>query len=231
MFGKNPARAQEHTDGLQLWVQEVFYTLQGEGPFIGQPAVFVRLAGCNLVCTWCDTEFESSTWRPSLDELLLDIDAKRQAGCDLVVLTGGEPFRQNVVPLIQALLAKGMRVQFETNGSLWLDDMPLDDNLFIICSPKTKNLHDDILPRISAYKYVLAAGEVDADDGLPVTSTQKVGQACRLARPVGDVPVYVSPRDDYDTHKNAANMALCRDVALKHGYRMTIQLHKMIGVA
>ena len=66
MFGTNPSRKQVLDDGQELWVQEVFYTLQGEGPFSGQPALFIRLAGCNLRCFWCDTEFESSTWRPGL---------------------------------------------------------------------------------------------------------------------------------------------------------------------
>lgn len=230
MFGKNPARPQELTDGTTLWVQEVFYTLQGEGPFIGQPSVFVRLAGCNIKCFWCDTEFESSTWRPALDELLADIEAKNTAKTDLVVLTGGEPLRQNIGPLVTALLAKGYRVQLETNGTLWVD-MPKHENLFIVCSPKTKTLDAELTKHITAYKYVLAAGEVDATDGLPNTSTQKLGQNTRIARPVAGVPVYVSPRDDYDPQQNAANMALCRDIALKHGYRMTVQMHKMIGVA
>jgi organic radical activating enzyme len=231
MFGKNPLRRQEVTDGARLWVQEVFYTLQGEGPFIGQPAVFVRLAGCNLACFWCDTEFESSTWRPAVTDLLADIKAKNTGNADLVVMTGGEPLRQNIVPFVQALLDAGYRVQLETNGTLWLADMPKHANLFVVCSPKTKNLHEDIHSFISAYKYVLAAGEVAMDDGLPVMNTQKAGQTCRLARPQSAAPVYVSPRDDYDPAKNAANMALCREVALQHGYRMTLQLHKLIGVA
>ena len=60
MFGGNVARKQVLDDGQQLWVQEVFYTLQGEGPWTGHPSIFVRLAGCNLKCFWCDTDFESS---------------------------------------------------------------------------------------------------------------------------------------------------------------------------
>ena len=227
MFGKNPPRPQELNDGQQLWVQDVFYTLQGEGPFTGHPSVFVRLAGCNLACTWCDTEFESSTWRPSLDELLTNIREKPQA--DLVVLTGGEPFRQNIRPLIEALLAQGKRVQIETNGVLWVD-LPHHPNLFIVCSPKTKNLHKDILPRITAYKYVLAAGEVDPKDGLPNTNTQKQNQPIRIARPHGNTPIYVQPRDDLNPAKNKNNQQTCVDVALRHRYRLTLQTHKVIGV-
>src|SRR4051812_2880501 len=106
MFGRNPVRKQEQGDGGTLWVQAVFYTLQGEGPFSGHPSVFVRLGGCNLRCVWCDTDFESSSWRPRLDELLARIEAVRPESCDLVVITGGEPFRQNIVPLVRHLLER-----------------------------------------------------------------------------------------------------------------------------
>jgi hypothetical protein len=95
-LGDNPIRPQDLGDGQRLWIQEVFYTLQGEGCCAGQPAVFVRLGGCNLGCFWCDTEFESSSDQPTLDQLVERVGQLRPAVCDLVVLTGGEPFRQNV---------------------------------------------------------------------------------------------------------------------------------------
>ena len=121
MLGRNPVRHQILDQGEQLWIQEVFYTLQGEGPFSGHPAVFVRLAGCNLKCFWCDTDFESSEWHPNLEELLAQIEKVRPTHCKLIVLTGGEPFRQDIAPLINALLSRKLHVQLETNGTLWLD--------------------------------------------------------------------------------------------------------------
>ena len=230
MFGDNPNRPQELGDGQSLWVQEVFYTLQGEGPFSGQTAIFVRLAGCNLSCFWCDTEFESSTWKPNLADLMAKIAELRPATCDLIVLTGGEPFRQNIAPLIESLLAQGLRVQIETNGTLFVD-LPVSDNLHIVCSPKTARLHPDLVERIDSYKYVLAAGGTDEGDGLPKTSTQKKDQSERLARPQAGALVYVLPLDSYDQAVNAANRQTCVDVALKYGYRLTLQTHKIIGVA
>jgi 7-carboxy-7-deazaguanine synthase len=230
MFGDNPNRPQELNDGQSLWVQEVFYTLQGEGPFSGQTAIFVRLAGCNLSCYWCDTEFESSTWRPSLEELLAKIVELRPPTCDLIVLTGGEPFRQNIAPLIEALLGQGLRVQIETNGTLWVD-LPMSESLHIVCSPKTARLHPSIVERIDSYKYVLAAGATDEVDGLPAASTQKKDQAERLARPRDGALVYVLPLDSYELEANAANRQACVDAALKYGYRLTLQTHKIIGVA
>ena len=229
MFGGNPARAQELGDGNSLWIQEIFYTLQGEGPFAGEPAVFVRTAGCNIRCLWCDTDFESSTWRPELPVLLTAIEAARPAQCDLIVLTGGEPFRQNVAPLVECLLDQGLRVQIETNGTLWVP-LPVDDRLTIVCSPKTKHLHAAILPRITAYKYVLAAGEVDPDDGLPMFSTQKQGQQTRLFRPPPEARAFVMPRDDGDPAANRAHRATATEVAMRHGYRLCLQLHKLLDL-
>jgi Organic radical activating enzymes len=231
MRGANPVRAQERGDGATLWIQEIFYTLQGEGPFIGEPSVFVRTGGCNLRCHWCDTDFESSTWHPSLEELLRRIEELRSPSCDLIVLTGGEPLRQNVVPLVRALLGQGLRVQVETNGTLWLADLPDDPRLTIVCSPKTPSLDVALVPRVSVYKYVLAAGETDAEDGLPTASTQRPGQEARLFRPPPGAAVTVMPRDDGDPAKNAANLKACTEVALAHGYRMSVQLHKLLGIA
>jgi len=59
MFGTNPLSKPIESDGLYLEVQDIFSTIQGEGPFAGKPAVFLRLAGCNLRCFFCDTDFES----------------------------------------------------------------------------------------------------------------------------------------------------------------------------
>lgn len=229
MFGKNPARRQDLGDGTRLWIQEVFYTLQGEGPFSGEPAVFVRTAGCNLKCFWCDTDFESSAWVPSLDELLERIESVRPSWADLIVLTGGEPFRQNIRGLVEVLLGRGLRVQIETNGTLWVD-LPEDERLTIVCSPKTKRLHDAIVPRISAFKYVLGVDSVDSEDGLPVVSTQKPGQAARLFRPPAGSRIFVMPRDDGDEAANREHVKACAQVALAHGYRLCLQTHKLLDL-
>lgn len=231
MKGRNPIRQQEFSPDGSLRVQEVFYTLQGEGPFTGVPAVFVRLAGCNLACFWCDTDFESSHWTPSLDELLADIEAKRQRVCNLVVITGGEPFRQNIRPLICGLLDRGMNVQIETNGTLWVD-LPNDDRITIVCSPKTPVLNPNILARAQVYKYVLAAGETDTADGLPTVSTQRPQESSRVARPPAnpECKIYVMPMDVGDSEHNRLNQQECVDVAMRFGYRLTLQTHKVLNI-
>ncbi len=232
MFGQNPARPQERGTGERLWIQEVFYTLQGEGPFSGRPSVFIRTAGCNRKCFWCDTEFESSDQRPTLDALLDQIEAIRPAHCDLVVLTGGEPFRQNIRPLVAALLDQGLQVQIETNGTLWVD-LPWSERLTVVCSPKTRSLNARLVEHIDAYKYVVAAGETEGVDGLPSASTQHVGHADRLFRAPPGAPVYVMPRDDHPEQAggDGANVEAARDAALRFGYRLCLQLHKLVGIA
>jgi 7-carboxy-7-deazaguanine synthase len=229
MRGSNPLRLKEHGSGQVLWVQEVFYTLQGEGPFSGHPSVFVRLSGCNLACYWCDTEFESSTWKPHLEELLEKIAQLRPEVCDLIVITGGEPFRQNIKPLVLALLEQKLRVQIETNGTLWVD-LPDDPRLTIVCSPKTAQLHTEIVPRISAYKYIVTDQQTDADDGLPIVSTQKNGQSVKIARPQGEIPVYVMPLDQYDEDANGRNRQYCVNIAKTFGYKLTLQTHKILAI-
>jgi 7-carboxy-7-deazaguanine synthase len=227
--GANPARGPVRDGGASLWVQEVFATLQGEGPFAGEQAVFVRLAGCNLKCLWCDTEFESSSWRPSMEELVERVESTRAADCDLVVLTGGEPLRQDVGPFIESLLGRGHRVQIETNGTLWVD-LPEDERLTVVCSPKTTRLDPQLEARIDAYKYIIAAGEVDPEDGLPMASTQRLDRAQRLARPREGVPVWVQPRDDGDPLLNQAHLKAAVGTALEHGHRLGLQLHKIVGL-
>ncbi len=234
MKGENVVRAQALNDGQTLWVQEVFYTIQGEGPFSGIPSVFVRLSGCNLKCYWCDTDFESSSWTPSLGELLGKIESVRPPVCDLIVLTGGEPFRQNIAPLVQELLRRGMKVQIETAGTLWVD-LPETPELSIVCSPKTRNLNKNLIPRISALKYVLNVGDIASDDGLPIRSTQIPGQETRLFRWSSehqgqDIPIYVMPRDEQDSEENSKNAALCANVAMKYGYCLCLQTHKIINL-
>ncbi|MGL4650227.1 MAG: 7-carboxy-7-deazaguanine synthase QueE, partial [Caldilineaceae bacterium] len=132
-------------------MQEVFYTIQGEGPFSGQPAVFIRLAGCHLACTFCDTEFESGiNNRLTVAEIVADatrVFAEITQTIDkvLVVLTGGEPLRQTTGRLGQELIMAGFaHIQYETAGNLWDDsitELLNRDMATIVCSPKTPRLH------------------------------------------------------------------------------------------
>lgn len=254
MFGNNAITKQETTLDT-LAVQEVFPTLQGEGPFSGLPAVFVRLAGCNLACTFCDTEFDSGlNNRIPVDELVRQVKYKWDAMSvsylahqkPLVVVTGGEPLRQAaVVPFIEGLVTAGMQVQIETAGTVWPEDMEQffihvpthrewEPPVVIVCSPKTPEVHARIKRVCVHWKYVIRCGEVSFEDGLPMRGTQRAtfGQVQRIARPL-DIPavtVWVSPCDDYDEEQNKRNVSEAAMVALRYGYRLSLQTHKLAGL-
>jgi len=239
MFGENPIRKQDLSSPNQLWIQEVFPTIQGEGPFAGEGAIFVRLGGCNLKCFWCDTDFESSTWHPHMDELLLAIIAANEhIKTDLVVLTGGEPFRQDISVLCFKLLEQGHRVQIETNGIRWIDAFNDDwarlafanGNLSIVCSPKTAKINKTIESLSSCYKYIVSFDDTDKEDGLPILSTQTKQKHIRLARPPNGKAVYVQPLDSYDKDENRQNELHAISLVKQYGYRMSYQLHKHLGL-
>jgi len=107
-------------------VNEIFYSLQGEGVRTGTPNLFLRLSRCNLTCKVethgfdCDTEFESGRWM-TLDEILGECKALSEI-CEWVILTGGEPALQVDRELIDRFHAAGYRLAIETNGSVLLPE-------------------------------------------------------------------------------------------------------------
>lgn len=108
---------------MNLLVNEIFYSLQGETSTAGLPSVFVRLAGCNLNCSWCDTPYAREGSAMELDEIMAKIEAHPSA--DHVTVTGGEPLAQvNTVHLLRRIVERGLRCQLETNGSILLKDVP-----------------------------------------------------------------------------------------------------------
>ena len=223
MQGKNPIRPPENGDGWTLEVKAIFATLQGEGPHAGTPAVFVRLGGCNLACSFCDTDFEGFRAMP-LEAIVENVGS---VSCEhgvrrrqLVVITGGEPLRQNIAPLCEALLEAGFKVQIETNGTLW---RALPQAVEIVCSPKNTGggyhrLREDLLVRVSALKFIVSWHNAQYSD---------VGDVGQGEYPI---PVYVQPMDEYDEKRNAANTAYALELADRHGYFLSLQLHKMLGI-
>jgi len=247
VFGKNPIRPALH-DPLNLAVESIFYTIQGEGPQAGRPALFIRLAGCNLACHFCDTQFETHADQPqSVAEILKNIGEQfKPAQRKLVVITGGEPMRQDWSALAFHLLTSGTElIQVETAGTIWqesLEELICDGDIQLVCSPKTPKVHPAIGAYCAHWKYIIRGGEVDLEDGLPNRGTQvaTLGKISRLYRPWEDDrrpddhnygTIWLSPCDSYDDALNRVNLELARDLCLKHGYRLSLQLHKMIGVA
>jgi 7-carboxy-7-deazaguanine synthase len=236
MFGQNLKLAPEKSEGKSLKVTEIFATIPGEGPYSGRPAVFVRLSGCNLACSFCDTEFDKFEIMNIVDIFSeirrLWYDFYNFSGAltksnylPLIVLTGGEPLRQNIAPFCALLIEKGFVVQLETNGSLACQGN-LPESVDIVCSPKLSSsgfygrINKNLQPNIRAIKFLISAhlpGYADIGD---------VGQSDFLK----GVPIYVQPIDEVDKAKNQANYELAVRVAVKHGAILGLQLHKILSI-
>ncbi|HNQ44412.1 MAG TPA: radical SAM protein [Candidatus Cloacimonadota bacterium] len=102
---------------------EIFYSLQGESSYCGQPCIFIRLSGCNLRCSYCDTQYSYAPGR--MVEIRTILEEISAFPARLVEITGGEPlWQEESIGLMEALLEQDYTVLLETNGSLWLGDVP-----------------------------------------------------------------------------------------------------------
>lgn len=221
-------------DGVTLAVNSVFYTLQGEGPHAGRPAVFIRLAGCNLQCPLCDTQYTARAGYDvsELVELALSYSWHMRGRRDapLVVITGGEPFRQPIGHLVTSLISEGLLAQIETNGTMWQEGPWDDPRVMVVCSPKVGHVHTKLLPHVAAWKYVARADDL-AYDGLPRRALDHP-TARGLYRPPADhlAPIYLQPADQQDADTNAVNARAVAESCMQHGYRLCLQMHKIVNV-
>jgi 7-carboxy-7-deazaguanine synthase len=206
-----------HSAGV-LEVNSVFETIQGEGPFAGTPATFVRLAGCNLQCQWCDTEYTKR------QTFTAEGVAAQCANQRLVVITGGEPFRQNIAPLIRQLLSVGHKVQIETNGTIF-DEEVMKLDVHVVVSPKTKSIdmrfavcYDEGSP---AVYFKMLHGPA-----FPSQANGKGGDPWMLPIPAD----YVMPLDtgNKDESKQIAKEAA--QYCIRTGARLALQQHKWIDL-
>jgi len=144
----------------KIKVVEIFRTVEGEGRWVGLPISFVRLEGCNLRCSWCDTTYSYDG--KSYTELTVSQTIKEveKLGLKRVCITGGEPFLSPSLPrLVQLLLEKGYKIFIETNGTLWNEELGkvINENVYITCSPKPPVyfVHPKLIPFIDELKFVI----------------------------------------------------------------------------
>jgi 7-carboxy-7-deazaguanine synthase len=246
MFGQNIPIKPIFTPRDTINVVSIFRTIQGEGPLAGEPAIFIRLAGCNLACHFCDTDFTTNAKARTYDAIIREVEFISNPNIALAVITGGEPMAQPIVPLIERLAAIDLFVQIETAGTIWqpgLEAQLLKERAAIVCSPKSATVHPMIQEFCDHYKYIIRAGETDATDGLPNFSTQVKDRPLKLYRPKREqepeVTIWVQPCDEYD-HASAdaahdmprvkSNIQETVDVAMRFGHRVSFQMHKVLGV-
>jgi 7-carboxy-7-deazaguanine synthase len=189
-----------------LQLAEIFYSIQGEGTWSGTPAIFIRLAGCNLACDFCDTDY-SLRFLASIDDVVRMV---REAGadCPMVILTGGEPLAQRDTPaLIDALRRDGRRVHIESNGTIFTE---LPSDVWLCVSPKER-----VDPRMAtrADEAKLIVDERVPEEHLPLFAEK----GTILLQPEGN------------KRKNV-EIALAYAKAHPQRFRLSLQTHKMIGV-
>lgn len=233
-----PQKRELRVDG-KLVVHSVFYTIQGEGPFTGHRAFFIRLADCNLQCPICDTDYTSARMVLTVPEILSSVGLRAPNG-SLVVISGGEPFRQDITELCAELLDAGHYVQIETNGTLpppcsFFNDLCSQDpnrrdSVFIVCSPKTGKINAELQPLIGAYKYVVRDGDAQAD-GLPHSALGLTSGSIVARPPEGFTgPIYIQPEDSQDPEQNICNRRCAVESTMQHGHVLQLQVHKLIEV-
>jgi len=199
-----------------LLVREIFHSIQGEGPFVGCPAVFVRLSGCNLSCKFCDTDHMTEINSMTDQEILSEVDRlTRGSETNLVVITGGEPFLQNFGSLVELLFADSYEIQVETNGSIFIPGFPYHLTS-IVCSPKEEGVANGMADVVTAWKFLVDGG--DSETHLKTI----IPELC--------TEVFLQPIDEKDPEKNARNIAWAVQLCKLYGARLSLQLHKIIQV-
>lgn len=204
----------------QLKVFEIFHSLQGESHFVGLPTVFVRLTGCPLRCTWCDTEyaFFGGQWK-TFDEIIQQV---KQHNTPYVCVTGGEPLAQKrVFQLLDLLVREGFEVSLETAGSLSVEKVnPAVHKVLDLKAPGSgevsKNLYENLalLTQKDQVKFVIA-DEADYLWAKQTIDKYKINQQCQIL---------MSPVADVLPAKQLAEWILADQLPV----RFQIQLHKYL---
>jgi organic radical activating enzyme len=202
-----------------LKINEIFWSFQGEGLRAGIPSIFLRLAGCQLRCSYCDTKdaWEGGVWMPQTD-IISQIDLhKKKYPASQVVITGGEPMEQELETLVDALKEKDFFVSIETNGIEYYD-LPID---WWTVSPKDVsgyNIHEALQGRIDEVKLIV-------NQNLTIDVVKQI-------RKIGHFfPIFLQP-DSTDSRRYENTFYFfeqCQENGIKD-VRPGIQLHKVYSV-
>ena len=190
-------------------INEIFYSLQGEGGNQGKPVIFIRLAGCNLSCSWCDTHHDPFTVH-AVSALIKQI---KQWDCRSVIITGGEPSIHDLIPLLRTLKSEGYWIGIESNATRALTNFePYLD--YIALSPKgvTKQKH---------------ANEIRV-----VNDKTTVAKLLQTEREIVAENYFISPLETDGQFNIMASLELLGQInAVSHKkWRISLQLHKLAGI-
>jgi 7-carboxy-7-deazaguanine synthase len=220
-----------------LKVNEVFESLQGEGSFTGVPSIFVRLQGCPVGCSWCDTkhtweinlddetstekvmkqDFESSQWFSATETSLFELFEEHGYKAKHIVLTGGEPCMYDLTSLTELAHSKGFTSQIETSGTF---EIQTSKDTWVTVSPKVNmqggyKMRDDALARANEIKH-------------PVAMQKHIDELDLLLASMDEdkLPlIYLQP---ISQQKRATDLAV--KTCIERNWRLSLQMHKYIGL-
>ncbi|TKI08830.1 7-carboxy-7-deazaguanine synthase QueE [Martelella alba] len=223
---------------MQYPLNELFQTLQGEGYFTGVPAIFIRLQGCPVGCSWCDTKHtwrvdprreippgeiplktgDSDSWAAISAEAMLDLIARQGYTARHVVITGGEPCIHDLLPLTQILERRGFHCQIETSGTHPIRCSP---RTWVTVSPKVGmrgalTVLPEALRRADEIKHPVARlRDIERLDALLAVLDDEKPRVIALQP--------VSRKDDATR--------LCIDTCIARNWRLSLQTHKYLNIA
>jgi 7-carboxy-7-deazaguanine synthase len=217
-------------------INELFETIQGEGAFTGQPSIFIRLQGCPVACSWCDTKHtwdinvvdevgmssvmskkeETSQWSNCSVEEIINLIREKQYNAKHIVITGGEPCMVDLKPLCLAFEQNGYSIQVETSGTF---EIKVSDKCWVTVSPKI-NMR-------GGYKILNSAMKRANEIKHPVATSQHVDElkALLLTHEINSTPIYLQP---ISQKTRATELAI--KTCIENNWRLSVQVHKYLGI-
>jgi organic radical activating enzyme len=188
-------------------INEIFYSIQGEGMNAGRPASFIRLQGCSVGCVWCDTK---NSWDEKLGTEFTVNEIIDQLESDFIIITGGEPAEQNLHELAHALRQMGKEIAIETSGTRIISEK------FDWMTVSPKSFKREILPLNLRLADELKFVYTDS-------SSEPFIFSC-IAK-AGKKPVFIQPNG---LSKKSTREAI--EFCKKHNFRLSLQMHKYVGI-
>ena len=223
-------------DIIKYKINELFETIQGEGSFTGQPSIFIRLQGCPVGCSWCDTKHtwdvelsdevspgkmlskteETPLWASFTAEDILALVREKSYQAKHIVITGGEPCMYDLIPLCELFEQHGYSAQIETSGTF---EVITTENCWVTVSPKV-NMR-------GGYEILKSAMSRANEIKHPIATDQHVDDLKALLKyhNINDTPIYLQP---ISQKKRATELAISTCIA--NNWRLSIQVHKYIGI-
>ncbi|MBB6055493.1 7-carboxy-7-deazaguanine synthase [Tolumonas osonensis] len=219
-------------------INEIFQSIQGEGVFTGTPAIFIRMQGCDVGCSWCDTkntwclDYEkklpdssylhqksdnSDSWTMMSSMEIFKYFSEKNYSPQHVIITGGEPCLYSLLELTDILIGKGYYVQLETSGTR---EIKVHENVWVTVSPKIGMrgglvVLPESINRANEIKYPIGK-EKHIEDLDCMLKKSNIGN---------DVQICLQP---INQNKNSTKLAI--KTCIDRGWRLSVQLHKYIGL-